>query len=260
MSAVSKRAKTTSRHTMSQVSKSIVELYRKYGAKIDIGSMESKLFLAGRPFGVTAEEFIGINTAFSCFIAATMSGMIIGNLIPGFAGFIIFVIATLLPWNIVKNSAKTGRETVRKETMDLCSRLQAGTSAGVSALRILEWSSEGKGLLSEILAKMMAEITTGKPLHLVFGKIGMTFDIPEADELALIVKHHDQQGVEISSHLQELSRDFRYRKEMEVSRKASKLKPKVVAVTVLVALIAVGSLIVAPVIMDSFRDGILKYM
>lgn len=195
-----------------------------------------------------------------CAPAAVLAGAAMGGLLPTGAGVVILAIVSLLPWQIAKNRAKAGREAVRRETIELCHRLQAGASAGVTTHRVLEWAAEGSGLLAEILARMMAEIKTGRPLHLVFGRIGMTYDIPEADELALIVKHGEMQGTEISRHLQELNRDLRFRKEMEISRKAAVLKPRVVGVMVLIAMVAVGSLVVAPVIMDSFRDGFLKYM
>lgn len=260
MKSTGKRARLTGRQSLGELSSRLVMLYRRYGIVIDTGRLEARLFLAGRPLGLGAQEFIGATTALSCLAAAALAGMVMGGLLPAGAGLVLLAIASLLPWQIVKSRAKAGSEAVRRETMELCHRLQAGASAGVTTHRVLEWAAEGRGLLAEILARMMAEIKTGRPLHLVFGRIGMTYDIPEADELALIIKHGEMQGVEISRHLQELSRDMRFRKEMEISRKAAVLKPRVVGVMVLIAMVAVGCLVVAPVIMDSFREGFLKYM
>jgi Flp pilus assembly protein TadB len=124
---------------------------------------------------------------------------------------------------------------------------------------MLEWASEGDSLLAKELRQMVSEVRMGKPFYTVFSRIGMRYDIPEADELTLLIKHADQQGVEVARHLRSLNRDFRTRQEVEMNNEAAKIKPKVTMVLVLAAIVATWALVAGPPVQRALEQGFFNF-
>ncbi len=221
--------------------------------------IDSRLELAGRPAGLSVEEFVGLNTLLVGLVTALSIGISAAGKFPIWLSIILIFISVRFPMEIIKNGAKQGRDRMRKDVIDLGARLESGTTAGLPIIRMLEWASEGDSLLAKELRQMASEVRMGKPLYTVFSRIGIRYDIPEADELTLLIKHADQQGVEIARHLRSLNRDFRTRQEVEMNNEAAKIKPKVTMVLVLAAIVATWALVAGPPVQRALEQGFFNF-
>jgi len=246
------------RGVLREVSARVVRLLNRLGLRPDLADMENKLILAGRPMGLGAEEFIGLSAVVGAALLAVFIGLAAGGLFPFPLGLLLSFAVAMMPWQLVKSEAKKGRERMRREVIDLASYLEAAVSAGVSPVRVLEWYSEGSGLLAAEIKDGLQQVRTGRPVHALLFDAAAKHDVPEADELAVILRQESEAGVSISKHLADLSRDFRMRREMEMNAEAARVKPKVTAALVLFALIATGLLVAGPVVQRTMEQGLLE--
>lgn len=224
------------------------------GLKIDFEKLDKKLYLAGRPFGLNADELVGaISVVFVATLIICITLTIGGVLPPFFCAFLIFAVIAV-PIIKIRGDIEVGHEKLRNELVDFCQNLELATSSGLQPIRVIAWASEGNGLLAGILKEIKREVELGKYLHKIFARMADDYDLHEAKEVAQALKHAELQGLSVSNHLIELNRDFRNRREIELETKVSKLKPSVTTMLVICTIIAGGFLMLGPVVADNLGN------
>jgi len=236
------------------LSRKTMKLSKGLGFETDLSKYDKKLYLAGQPFNLNAEEALGVMSFIFCVtLIIAVSLWVTGKTSPILCLLMIFTVIAV-PLVNVRNNIELGREKVSTETVDLCLNMELAISAGLQPLRVITWASETGGLLAGILRDYKKEVELGKQLHWMFSKIGDDYDIPEAKEIALALKHEEIQGVSIAQHLSELAKDFRSRREHDLETKVSKIKPGVTTILVISCLIAGVFLMLGPVIVDNIES------
>jgi len=258
MRDISSKAQKERRYNLREGSFRLVAILKRLGFKFDLKAMDRVLTLAGRPLNVNVEEFIALSFMLSAFAVVIGIGLSAVGSFPVMLIAVFAFVAAMLPWQMVKKEAATGREKMRRDMIELCAYMEASLTASVSPVRVLEWYSENKGLLATEIRDGIMEVKTGKPIHNMFHNIGVKYDVAEADEVALILRQGTQQGLSISKSLAELNRDFRTRREMELNAEASKVKPQITAILVLFALVATFTLVAGPSVYRILEQGVFE--
>lgn len=258
METVSRKTTAGQKKLLSGVSKIAIFLARRIGIDNDFESFDRKLFLAGRPFGLTGQEFIGawIILIGASIIAGTIFALS-GTLPPVFA-FSLVILLSVLPHLVVTSGAEAGQARLGKEVIDLVMDLELGVSAGLTPIRVLEWYSQNPTMLAVLLKTLIKEASMGKMTHVVFSRLADEYGIVEAREVAVSLKQGEIQGLKISEALSNLSRDLRNSREMDMDIKVVKLKPSIEGVLTLTMMIAAIALMVGPMVAENF--GALNQM
>lgn len=258
MQSITKSSVTERKRTLGSLGESISVLADRIGWTTDFDQFDKKLFLAGRPLNLSALEFIG---AWVVLIAAALLIVLVLSFlgaIPPFLALLIIAFAVLAPHLIITNSSEEGRDRLSTEVIELVSKLELGVSAGLSPARVIEWASEGEGMLAVILKSATREISMGKLTHVIFGKIADDYNIPEAREVATSLKQAEVQGLNVAQALVELSRDLRDRRERDADIQVVKLKPTLEGIMTAMVMVAAITLMVGPLVAENV--GVLDQM
>lgn len=237
----------------------IKELYRitnrlliAVGINLNMEEIDFKLKLAGRPYNLQAIDFVGIMAAFVGLVLVSALSLCLGGVIDPWIVMLFTFAAVVAPWAKIKADAERGRESFREDLINLSRRMEIAATGGLMPVRVLEWSAEGETLLARELKNVIDQVRLGKPLHFVFSNMAARYNLAEADELALVLKHAEK-GSAIANYLRDLNRTFRNRKELELFTKASKLKPKVTVYLVLSAILTTVCFVVMPIILETIK-------
>lgn len=236
------------------LSRRAVWFVNSLGINIDFDKLDKKLYLAGRPFNLEAEELIGVmSVVFGVTLIICLTLWMGGVLPPFFCVFLIFAVIAV-PVVKIRGDIEVGREKLRNELVDFCQNLELATSSGLQPVRVIAWAGEGNGLLAGILREIRKEVELGKYLHKLFARMADDYELHEAKEVAQALKHAELQGLSVSKHLIELNRDFRNRREIDLETRVSKLKPGVTSILVLCTIIAGGFLMLGPIVADNLEN------
>lgn len=219
----------------------------------DEQDIDAKLSLAGRPFKLTVNEYIGFVIALAGLGAVTGTVLALAQAAPPWFPIGLAATAWAVPKLVLDKEAAKGRTMAAREIVELCDRLSQGLSAGHPAVKLLEWASEGEGILAKELREVIHEVRLNRPLHEVFNKLAVSINLPEADELALSLKHASVHGTAIASHLRGLAKEFRRRRESDMAVQIAKLEPRITVALALPATIAVVCFIAAPLLVQTLK-------
>ncbi len=249
--AVSHKNLAGNKAVFSNISTFIIQLAGKFGFNTDLSKFDRKLFLAGRPFSMTAEEFVGAWVAMVAAAVVVVGTLIIsGSLTPFFGIFLVFLLA-VLPRVIVHSAAETGTARLSSEVIDLIMQLELGVYAGLTTARVLEWAAESPTKLGNLLKLLHKEISMGEKTYVIFSRLADDYGIAEAREVAMALKQADVQGVEIGVTLSGLSRDLRDTREREAEIRVGRLEPSISSILTLTIMVAALSLYVGPIVAET---------
>jgi len=227
---------------------------RKTGYFTSLEAYDRKLFLANRPFSLTAEEYIGMwATLMAVALVSAVVLTLTGVIQPLFAVFLV-AIGVLMPHVYVNTRAEVGRNKLSSSVIDLVGRLELGTSAGISPVRVLEWVSEGSGLLADLLKTLTKEVAMGKMTHIVFTRLADDYGIPEARDVAVALKQAEVQGLPISQVLSELSHNLRESRERDAEIQVVKLRPSIEGILTATMMIAAIALMLGPIAAENLSS------
>lgn len=258
MEQVNRQRIVTRRNVLRLLSSHFLRLLQKAGINSNMAALDRKLFLSGRPFNLSAEEFCGawITLAAAAMVAGTILALS-GVLQPLFA-FGLVALAGFLPHLVVDAGAGAGRNRLGTETINLILRLELGTSAGLTPIRVLEWASEGNSLLAQLLKSLTREVAMGKLTHVVFTRLADDYGVPEAREVAVSLKQAEVQGLPISGSLADLSRDLRDSREREAEIQIVKMRPSIEGILTATMMVAAITLMVGPLAAENI--GVINHM
>lgn len=215
----------------------------------DLEKLEATLRLAG--ISLDAETFFGI--AVSGIAGAFVFGVALW--ISGVLGPQVTAILPFLVWAgprfHINRRADLNRAVLRINLMDFCARLEQAILGGANPERVFQWAAEGEGLLAQEIRFVVDARRYGKPLYQAFVEhFWENLEIPEAEEIGVILTNAAVRGISPVEPLKELNRSFRARRQMELFIRMSKLKPAVTTVLTLTALAACVFWIVAPLVLN----------
>lgn len=236
------------------ISNKTVRLANSLGLNTNLEALDKKLYLAGQPFNLTAEEFLGVMSIIVSAALIIFATLWMGGILPPFLCFFSVFAIVAVPIIKISGEIEKNREKLGNDVVDLCNQLELATSAGLHPQRVISWTSEGDSVLAGILKDLKREVEMGKQLNWLFNRLAEDYDISEAKEMALALKHAEVQGVSITQHLRELSKDFRNRREYDMETKVAKIKPGITTILVVSVLISSAFLMLGPVIADNLEN------
>jgi Flp pilus assembly protein TadB len=235
---------------------SVFSFFRRMGNKVlnkapgffNTEKLDAILRLAG--ISLDAETYLGI--AFSSLIGAFVLG--ITCWVSGVFGPQMVIILPLLVWGLpryfIHRKADQNRAVMRISLIDFCSRLEQSVSGGIHHERVFQWAAEGDSPLTRELRFVVNARQYGKPLHKAFVEHFVDkLEIPEAEEIGVILTNADVRGVSPVESLRELNKEFRSRRQFDLLIKMSKLKPITTTVLTLTALVTCIIWLVAPLVL-----------
>lgn len=226
----------------------MVRASKRLGFSINLEAFDRTLYLANRPFGLNAEEFIG---AWIILIAGVLvltgSTLVLGaNALQ--LNFLIIAATILIPFIKIRTAAEEGREKLGLEIIDLVQQMELGVSAGLSVSRVLEWATEGTGKLAGILRVLVKESRLGgERVYPIFSRLADDWGVVQAREIAMTIKQAEIQGLPIGGILLDLAKDLRYQREHGLDTQVAKIKPSVTAILTISCMIGAICLMVGPI-------------
>jgi len=252
MDSIAKKSEKDRKNSFNEAGRVVVYIAQKLGWTDDFGPLERKLFLAGRPFNFTAQEFIGAWIVLVAVVLVICVLLVFSGTIPSGLGLIILFFFSVLPYLLVDSGVESGRAKLSTEVIDLVSMLELGVSAGLSETRVLEWAAESDGMLAVILKTAIKEVEMGKLSYVIFNRLADEYDIPEARNVAVSLKQAGVQGLSIGQALIELSRDLRDAREREAEIRVVKLKPTIDSILTVSVMVAAIMLMIGPMVAENF--------
>ncbi|ABO49345.1 hypothetical protein Dred_0807 [Desulforamulus reducens MI-1] len=231
-------------------SKKLPEYLKALGIVLDFKKINNWLVLAGRPFKLNAEEFVGayiVLVAGTGVVAYTMINL---GLVSKLIGFLFFAVPSVVPYFHIESEAQKARDKINTELINLIYSMDLGVSNGLDEKLLIQWAAEGKGLLASMLRESLKEVDLGGEEYLIFYRLAEDYNVPDAEEVGMLIKHAEKNGVDISQSLYDLARDFRYRRDSDLDKNIGKVKLTIGVYVVLAYMVMTFALIAGPIMVE----------
>lgn len=214
----------------------------------NIEGLEQQIIWAGRPYGLSAEVFIGIK-----FVALGL-GFVAGSglTIMGVPSILIVVIALIsyfLPDYFLRDKVEERQKNIRKELPMMLDFLVTSLKSGVElvpALSII--GNQFQGPLGEELRKTSREIATGKPRAQALKDMAQKTGVDELERFVQTLIVAEERGsADIASNIDDFVRDIRLTRIRKAEEEARKLPTKIVGPLILCIFMPMVVLLLAPI-------------
>jgi tight adherence protein C len=214
----------------------------------NIEGLEQLMIWAGRPYGLTAELFIGIKVvAMSIGFVAGSGLTLIG--FPSIFAVLLAAISYFIPDYFIRGKAEQRQKSIRTELPMMLDFLVTSLKAGVElvpAINII--GGQLHGPLGEELRKSTREIMTGKQRAHALKAMAQRTGVEEVERFVqtLIVTEERGSG-NIAESMDEYTIELRTSKLRRAEEEARKLPTKIVGPLILCIFLPMVILLMAPV-------------
>lgn len=214
----------------------------------NIEGLEQQIIWAGRPYGLSAEVFIGIKVVAMGLGFVAGSGLaMIG--VPPVLTIVIALISYFLPDYFIREKVEQRQKNIRKELPMMLDFLVTSLKSGVElvpALNII--GNQFKGSLGEELRKASREIATGKSRTRALKDMAQRTGVDELERFVQTLVVAEERGsADIASSIDDFVRDIRMTRIRKAEEEARKLPTKIVGPLILCIFLPMMVLLLAPI-------------
>jgi len=213
----------------------------------NIEGLEQLITWAGKPYGFTAEIFIGVKVVAMGIGFVAGSGLTLIGL-PSVFTVLLTVIFYFLPDYYIRGKAEQRQKKIKRELPMMLDFLVTSLKAGVElvpAMNII--GGQFQGPLGEEIRKSTREIMTGKPRAKALKDMAQRTGVEEVERFiqTLIVTEERGSG-NIAESIDEYIRELETSKLRKAEEEAEKLSTKIVGPLILCIFLPMVILLMAP--------------
>ncbi|SHJ16462.1 type II secretion system F family protein [Desulfofundulus thermosubterraneus] len=243
------------REQVSVFADSLVKRYPKLAKLLGPEDVEERLALAGSPLGLKPEEFYALRlSAAGVAAVAVATGLLSGSIFALLPALVFKAPDWWLSYLITER-----RRKMKREFMQVASRLATALSGGLPVNDALEWAASGarhhRAALREELAKSIEKARTGTAFEKVLDEFATRTGLLDARRLATTVIQAQKFGGSIADKLAEAVRDARERRKAEIIGQAQSAERKL-QVAVFVMALPTVFLTLAPMGITLMQQGL----
>nr|PZN73960.1 MAG: hypothetical protein DIU55_01570 [Bacillota bacterium] len=217
-----------------------------------IGSLDElrqQLLWAGRPGGISAEEFYFLQLVLASALGLALLGL------RGWAGASLgFLLGLWLPRAWLRRRVSERTRLIRQELPRfvhlLATCLEAGLSLTEAVRRV---AAESPGLLAGEMLRTVHEMAAGKPAQRAWRDLTERHESPELKEVVSALQQSHQWGVSIAEQLRFTLRAIRQRKQQQAQQKAHEASVRMRVPMVVLILMPTIVIILGPAVLRLLR-------
>ena len=225
-----------------------------------LAERERELALAGRPFGLTAEGFVGARLLLAALGAA--AGIAIGALLAsallalGLAGFgAVGLWVGTGAW--LQQSIRARRRAVLRALPDVVDFLVVAVDAGLSFdLALARVVERFKNPLTAGFGQALAEVKLGRYRLEALEDLGRRAGVPELIAFIQMVASSERMGVPIAQVLRIQSQDLRWRRGEAARQRAAQAPVKMTIPMVVLIFPTLWLILLGPSLLQLLRHGL----
>lgn len=230
---------------------SLAGLASRFTPQKEVETVEDRLETAGRPWGLTAREFMGlrvISIALFAIAGFTAAGLIGASAASRMAFCtLLILIGFILPDCMLQRVIQKRQTAIRRvlaDTLDLLTvSVEAGLSLAGAMQRVVE---KFKNPLSAEMERVLEEIRVGKLRTEALRDLAQRAKVPELASFLAAVCQSDQLGTSIARVLRVQGEMLRSRRSQMAREAASKLPVKMIFPLVFLLFPALFVVVLAP--------------
>ncbi|MCL0049732.1 type II secretion system F family protein [Peptococcaceae bacterium] len=230
--------------------------YPKLARLLGPSDVEERLALAGNPLELKPEEFYTLRlSAIGLAVVAVVTGILSGSILV-FLLVAVFKAPDLWLSHLI---AKRHKE-MKREFMQVASRLTTALSGGLPVNAALKWAASGtrshRTALREELNRSIEKSRTGLPLEKVLDEFAVRTGLLDARRLVTVVIQAQKFGGSVADKLAEAVQDARERRKAEIIGQAQSADRKLQVAVFIMALPTIF-LTLAPMGITLIQQGLL---
>lgn len=243
------------REQVSEFAGSLVKRYPNLAKFLGPSDVEERLALAGNPLKLKPEEFYALRLGAAGLAAvAVATGLTLGNMFAFLPALVLKAPDWWLSYLITER-----RKKMKREFMQVASRLATALSGGLPVDAALEWAASGaryhRAALREELNRSIEKARTGLPFEEVLDEFASRTGLLDARRLATVIIQAQKFGGSIAGKLAEAVRDARERRKAEIIGQAQSADRKL-QVAVFVMALPTVFLTLAPMGITLMQQGL----
>lgn len=242
-----------------QIARFVNTLLKQYPELVKLlgpPDVEERLTLAGNPLKLKPEEFYALRLgAVGLAVVAVITGILSGNIF----AFLFAVVFRAPDWWLSYLIAER-RKKMKREFMQVASRLASAFSGGLPVSAALEWAASGayfhRAVLREELNRSIEKSRMGLPLEKVLDEFAVRTGLLDAQRLATVIIQAQKFGGSVADKLVEAVQDARERRKAEIIGQTQSAERKMQIAVFIIALPTV-LLTLAPMGITLMQQGLL---
>lgn len=195
--------------------------------EIKMRDIDIQLMWAGQPYGINAEQYIGIKVIFS--ILGFMAGILVCMFgLPLIFAVFFAVIGFLIPTLMLRSRAEKRKGEIASTLPNMIGLLSVAVSAGIEMSTALkEISLIMPGALGAEFRYTYKEINTGRPRANAFRDLAKRTGVPIVERfIDTLITAEERGGVNLSEMLTEFNYTIREMNSKKIQEEARKLPTK----------------------------------
>lgn len=220
----------------------------------NIALLEQRLTWAGRPFGVTAQGFIGLK------VTLAMLGILVGVFlatfeIPFIFGLLLAILLYFAPDGIIRGKIEERQKAIYRALPNMISLLATAVNAGVELRPALEAiSKKFPPPLGDELRLAWREMATGKSRADALRALGRRTGVPAVERFfETIITAEERGGVDLSLTIEVFRRELMEAQSRKMQEIKNKIPTKMLLPLTLCIFIPLVLLMLIPIGVSIFR-------
>jgi tight adherence protein C len=226
--------------------------------------VERRLVLAGRPWRISAADFLGVQTLAAVVLGGlgawlmTAAGAAAGGAV--FLGFVLAVLGAYLPQFLVSSRIAARRRSAVETLPDAVDLMVVCVEAGLGFdAALLRFVEKSQGAFAEEVALALAEMRVGRSRRQALQGIADRLDVPEVRAFVGAVLQSDRLGVPIADVLRAQSEFLRQVRRQRVEEASMKVPVKMIFPMVFCILPTLLMIILGPALIEAAHSlGVLR--
>ncbi|RDV82349.1 type II secretion system F family protein [Ammonifex thiophilus] len=218
---------------------------------------EEKLRAAGYPWGLMADEYRVLKLA---ALALALVLFLTGVLAKAWFLLLSLLLAKVPDWWL-SVLADEKRRKMKREFLEVASKLSVALAAGLNIAPALEWAARGatsETPLRQELGRALDEVKANRPLNEVLEEFARRTGLLDARRLATLVVGAELYGRPVAGALKDAVRDASERRKAEILAQGRDAEGKMLLV-LLVMVFPMALLLVAPMLITLAQSGVFGF-
>lgn len=223
-----------------------------------VGNLEKKIIMAGRPYGLSARTWFGIQTVFTVVVPIALLLMLLNAGADMAKGFLMILavggIGLLLPNLVLNAKIRDRQKSIMKTMPDVMDLLTVSVEAGLGFDAALSKVVEKMpGTLSEEFQVLLSEIKIGKSRKDAMYQMADRIGVQDFRSFISAVIQADQLGVSLGRVLRIQSEQIRLNRRQRIQEKAMKAPIKMLIPMVVFIFPAIFIVLLGPTAINLMR-------
>lgn len=229
----------------------LLSFFSRIAPKRNVEETEKLLTYAGRPLGMGALDFFGLQLMLA--LTLSIGYMILANPPSLFVQlrtmFFLFLVGYIAPFYLVRRRARKRRYEALRALPDALDMMTIGVEAGLAfESAMLRVSEKWDNSLTREFRRAVAEMRVGAPRDEALERVADRLGVPEIDTFVTVLIQSNQLGMSIAQVLHQQADEMRVRRRQRAEELARQAGGKMVFPLVLLFVPSLFIVIIGPLL------------